>query len=122
MLSSYRKQNVLQLCLYCLSQAVRFFNFWKSLPLNSLLYLHIIFLNLFFPVTTISFLQRKLLSLNELDLLYETVPYFMGRLSGPAVPRIWNPNYFFRVVFSFFNIFEYYNFIACVVIVSALSL
>ena len=33
--------------------------------------------------------------------LPQSVPYFMGRLSGPAVPRIWNPNYFFRVVFPF---------------------
>ena len=37
----------------------------------------------------------------DILLTQASVPYFMGRLSGPADPRIWNPNYFFRVVFPF---------------------
>ena len=45
--------------------------------------------------------------------------YFKEPLSGPAVPRVWNSNYFLEL-YSLCNKFKYYNFIACVVIVSAL--
>ena len=51
--------------------------------------------------------------------VYVSVAYFKGRLSGPAVPRFWNLNFFLELFFLC-NKFEYYNFIACVVIVSAL--
>ena len=45
-----------------------------------------------------------------------------GRPSGRAVPKICSSKNIFLELFCFCNKFEYYNFIACVVIASAQSL